>query len=190
MPREFGNDYDPDRMEGFDSAAPGKCHLEVTHVDENAVSKGSGNPQMIVDFEVLAHSEANQEGKTHREFFPWTAKAENKALQFAVAVGLTTIEELKAIKEAGKNPVIDFNAAVGRQMLGKLVEEEYPKDSGKMTTKLNYNLFHVDSPKHRDYPRNQGKLNELGDAKPDPFLAGGSTSTGPVAGAQGTDLFG
>ena len=189
MPREFGNDYDPDKMEGFDNPQPGKAHFEVTRVDENAVSK-KGQPQMEVDLEVLAHTIPDQEGKNQREFFTWTADAEKRALQFAVAVGLTTVEELKAKKDAGENPVIDFNLAVGRQLLGELREEEY---QGQKNIKLGFRMFHVDSPKHKDYPRNQGKLNQLGDAQEDPFVSGGTTSAGPVAGAgqaNQDDLFG
>lgn len=180
MPREFGTDYDPDKMDGFDNPSPGKCHLEITRVEEDATSKG-GNPQMEVDLEVLAHTDPEQVAKSHREFFPWTAKAESKALQFAVACGLTTVDELKQKKAAGENPIIDFNMAVGRQILGELTEETY---EGKTSCKLNFNMFHVNSPKHKDVPRNQGKLNELGDAQDDPFVSGGTTTAGPVAGAN------
>jgi len=190
MAKEFGVDFDPDKMDGFDNPAPGKCHLEVTRVDEDCVSKSSGNPQMEVDFEVLAHVDESQIGKSHREFFPWTARAESKALQLAVATGLTTVEELKALKEQGKGPVIDFNLAVGRQIFGRLEESEY---EGKISIKLNFNMYPVSSPKHKDYPRNQGKLNELGDAQPDPFVSGGNTSTAGVAGniiPSDKDLFG
>ncbi|MDX9784754.1 MAG: hypothetical protein RBT72_08395 [Spirochaetia bacterium] len=189
MPREFGTDFDPDKMDGFDNPTPGKCHLEIVRVEENATSK-AGNPQMEVDFEILAHTDPDQVAKSHREYFPWTAKAESKALQFAVACGLTTVEELKALKDAGKGPVIDFNLAEGRQILGELKEEEY---EGRKSTKLNFNMFRIDSPKHKDFPRNQGKINQLGDAQEDPFVSGGNTSSGPVAGAAAsadTDLFG
>lgn len=192
MAHEFGSNFDPDKMDGFSNPEPGKAHFQVTRVDENAVSKNSGKPQMIVDLEVLAHTIPNQEGKTHREFFPWTADAEQKALVFACAVGLTTVDELKAKKAAGKPPVIDFTLAEGRQFLGELRESEY---EGKKSVKLDFRMFHLDSPKHKDFPRNQGKINELGDAASDPFLSGGSTSMGPVAGAGGQinpagDLFG
>jgi len=194
MPREFGTDYDPDKMEGFDNPAPGKCHLEITRVDEDSISKTSGNPQMEVDFEVLAHTIPNQEGKNHREYYSWTAASEKKALQLAVACGLTTVDELKALKEKGRGPVIDFNMAVGRQILGKLTEEKY---EGKMKVKLNFDTYPVHSSKHQDFPRNGGKLSELGDAQDDPFVSGGTTSPDPVAGGEGdagispdTDMFG
>lgn len=192
MAHEFGTGFDPDRMDGFDEPAPGRAHFEVVKVQESAMSKG-GKPQMVVDLEVLAHTVPNQEAKTHREYFPWTAEAEQKALQFAVAVGLTSVDELKAKKNAGQAPVIDFNLAEGRQFLGELKEEEY---EGRKSVKLGFRMYPLDSPKHRDYPRNQGKINQLGDAQADPFVSGGSTSMGPVAGsppfdpqAQG-DLFG
>jgi|LSQX01.3.fsa_nt_gb hypothetical protein len=179
MAKEFGTDYDTSKMEGFDNPEPGKYHFEVTRVDEDAISKRSGKAQMEVDMEVLAGTTPDQEAKSHREFFSWTADAEKRALQFAVAVGLTTVEELEAKKQAGVNPVIDFNQAVGRQFLGELREEEY---EGRTSIKLGFRMWHLDSPKHRDIPRNNGKINQLGDVEADPFVSGGTTSTSGVAG--------
>ena len=91
------------------------------------------------------------------------------------------MEELEAKKQAGVNPVIDFNQAVGRQFLGELREEEY---EGRTSIKLGFRMWHLDSPKHRDIPRNNGKINQLGDVEADPFVTGGSTSMDGVAGAS------
>lgn len=167
MPWEFDQDsYDPETLDAYDSPAVGGYHFEVSRVEENSVSSGKGSAQMEVDIDVLAGTVADQEGKSHREYFTKSEAAAKRALLFAVACGLTTVEELKACKEQGRNPVIDFSKAVGRQFKGRLEEEEY---EGKKRVKLGFNMWPVDSPKAADIPVNKGKLAQLGDASDDPF---------------------
>ena len=150
--------FDPETLTGYDNAAPGSYHVEVVSVDEEATSK-SGSAQMQVDYEVLAGTPEGQEGKPHRDYFARTDKAFKRALIFAVAAGLTTKEELQQLKAAGKNPTIDFTLAVGRQLCIVIEKDEY---EGKVRGKVGFGMHHVNAEEAKAIPKNQGKLNELG----------------------------
>lgn len=158
MPIEFDtNDFDPDKVGGsFDAVADGLYHVQVDALQE----EGGRGGEMIVDFGVLAGTTANQEGKSHREYFSRSAKAAGRALQLACAVGLTTIEELKKLKEAGKNPVIDFTLAVGRQLCIGIESEEY---QGKTRGKVDFRIWSVDSPKAANIPKAKSALDKAND---------------------------
>lgn len=148
------NDFDPDTLGGFDNPKPGLYHVQIQKLDEN----GGKNGEMTVRFEVLSGTTPNQEGKTHLEYFTKSAKAAKRALTFAVACGLTTIDELKAQKAAGKNPVIHFADAVGRQLCIGLEEDEY---QGKKRVKVDFRLWALDSPEAADIPMNKGALSGM-----------------------------
>ena len=161
--------FDPEKLDGFDNAAPGRYHVEVVSVDDEATSK-SGSPQMQVDYEVLAGTPDDQEGKPHRDYFARTDKAFKRALIFAVATGLTTKEELQQLKAAGKNPTIDFTLAVGRQLCVEIEPGEY---KGKPKGEIGFGMWHVDAEDAKAIPKNQGKLNELGNPTNDAGPADG-----------------
>lgn len=164
MPWEIPTDaFDADNLEGFESVAPGTYHVEVTAVEEDAVSK-SGSPQMVVDYEVLAGTVGGQEGKTHKDYYSRSEKALKRALMFAIATGLTSQEELKAAQQAGKSPVIDFTKAVGRQLVVEIEEET--DQNGKARPKVAWGIWATNSPKAKGVPLNQGRLAELAEGKP------------------------
>ena len=166
-------DFDPDKIDGFDVVADGRYHVQVDSVQES----GGKNDEMVVEFGVLAGTTAGQEGKSHREYFSKSSKAAKRMLLLACATGLTTVEELKAAKEKKKNPVIDFNLAVGRQLCIEIQAEEY---QGKMRPKIGFGIYGVDSPKAAGIPIAQAAAAKAGDTA-DPF--GG-------AGGADDDIFG
>jgi len=180
----MGFDFDPseipENMDGFDFPKLGSYHFQV-----NKVSEDEKSPAMIVECEILAGTPAGQEGKTHREYFyPPTADQDpakqmatrKRTLQFFVAVGLTTEEELLDAKKAGKRVSIDEKLAVGRQFCGKLTAGK-PNDSGKIYNKLGYDIWAVNSPKSEGIPLNVAMLEKNGE-KP------------AVGGSAGGDSFG
>lgn len=171
------NDFDPDTLGGFDNPKPGRYHFQIQKVDEN----GGSNGEMMVRLEVLAGTTANQEGKTHQEYFSKSPKAAKRALMFAVACGITTIDELKSQKAAGKNPVIHFADAVGRQFCGGLEEEEWLAKDGtkKKGVKLDFRIWALDSPEAADIPMNKGALSGMADG----------TGAGGAADPFGNDVF-
>lgn len=146
---------DVDKLGGGDFPPPGSYHLEVLEFCEEDPRNGA----CWMDSEVLAGSVKGQEGKVHREYFATTEKAQGRLLQLAVAMKITTEEELKRLKAAGESPEIDFKQlAPGRQFCGKLVLEEY---KGKTRCKLNFNIWAVDDPKAKGIPLDQGRVAEF-----------------------------
>lgn len=170
-----GWDYDvtdmPESYEGFDSLGEGGYHVSVVHVDED----GGKNGEMIVDFECLAGTVPNCEGKTHREYFSKPSKDQDRqkrantikrAMLFAISTGLTTVEEIEKNKKSGKATIPQFRMAVGRQMKLRLSKSEY---NGKTNYKAGFDLFGLDDPKGAEIPTNKGMAAKNGDAQADPF---------------------
>jgi hypothetical protein len=187
MPWEIpSSNYDPESIDkGFQPPEPGRYHVQVTGVDEEAETR-SGKPQMTVDFEILAGTPKGQEGRTHREYFVQSEAegAVNRVLIFALATKLITYEELKQHKERGSNPVIDFSRAVDRQLCLEIEHEEY---EGKKRARCGYRMFAVDSPRSKGIPLNKGMLVRAGDAGDDPFEASGPMGPGKEVGSDKWD---
>jgi len=171
MPINFDCDDVPDNFDGFDKCGPGTFHFQVTAVQEEGGNKG----ELIVDLEALAGTDATQAGKPHREYFTKPNSAQKKEARIntakrmmllALATKLITEEEIAALKKQGKGPSIDFTLAVGRQFVGKLMEEEY---QGKKRCKMGFDLWPIGHPKAAGVPLNEGMLSKQGDASPNPF---------------------
>jgi len=151
------DNFNPD---GFRFPAPGDYHVQLTHVDEDGGKQG----EMICDFEVLAGTTPNQEGKSHREYFQKTMKAFQRIHTLAVALGMVTVDELKKLKAANKSPVYDFPAAVGKQLCMGLVDDVY---EGKHRTKCNFQMFAVADEKVATWPKNSAMLAKAGIVLPE-----------------------
>lgn len=191
------DNVDPEKLGGLNLPEPGEYHFEVLHVDEEDPKTSC----MIVDCEVLAGKPAGQQGKVHREYFSLTPASMGKVVQFAVALGMISEQEVARAKAAGETPSLDFAVnGIGRQFCGRLTAETY---EGKTRNKLNFHIWAVDSPKAKGIPIDKAKLAELkrqlaseATGRDDPFgrPAGGNgksaanTST-TVAGGLGDDLF-
>jgi len=159
MAFEFPIDsVDPDNLDGFNPVAAGLYHVEINSVDENS---GKNDDTMVVDFEILAGTTANQEGKTYRDYFGKDTEGQLKrALILAVASGLLSPDELKQHKDAGTNPSVDFETlAPGRQLCIGLEDETW---EGKTRAKMGFKMFAIDSEPAGDIPMNKGKLAQLG----------------------------
>lgn len=165
------DDVDPEKLGGSGSGPmPGLYHGEVNKVDEAA---NAGNKVlMVVDVEVLAGTTPNQEGRISKIFFDHVGKdrdativCQRRKLQFALAVGITSAEELKALKEQRKPFKPNWNLAVGRQFCFEVEKS----DKSKTGTSVGFGIWSLDDPKSANIPKNQGKLAKQGDAKDDPF---------------------
>ena len=169
---------DPDKLGGPDFPAPGSYHFEIEEVVEEDPQSGC----MYAVCRILAGDPAEQEGKTHREYFSLTEKAMGRIFQFAMAIGLTTEEAIKAAKQGGQALDLDFESdGPGRQFCGKLVEEEY---QGKTRNKLNFNIWSLDDKKAKGIPLAQDKLKKP--APPATVAAGTGGNGSPM---DGDDLF-
>ncbi len=163
------DEYDPENLAGGNYPPPGRYHFDVTAVIGDLVSS-KGNPQIRLDCEVLAGTPAGQEGKFIKDYMSLTKEARSRCLQFAVAVGLVTKEELIQAKATGIAPKIDFDLAVGRQFCGEVVADEF---QGRVTSKIQFGMWHVDDPEAKDIPKNAGKLAQLGTPATDPLVSTG-----------------
>jgi hypothetical protein len=147
--------YDPDK---FGQRPPnGKMHLQITRVDEEGGRQG----EMLVDFEVLTSDPAGNEG------FGWTEKYKKESklfflmLNLAIAAKLTSHEELKKLKAAGKNPVIAWEDLVGRQICG--IVEDSEKDGVKNPVYHRFgSVFAPDDPKVKYWPKHAAMLQRAG----------------------------
>jgi hypothetical protein len=98
-----------------------------------------------------------------------------RSQQFAIAVGLTTEEELLTAKKSNRKIAIDYNLAMGRMFCGQVSESVY---DGKPQRKLGYDIWPVGSSKAQGIPLNQNELRKAGDAAGAPFETSPSAAAG------------
>ena len=161
---------DPDRLDGtYNNPRPGRYYGEVNYVDECDPKTG----KMIADLEVLSGDPPDQVGKTIRAYFELhtddPAKQEsywNKIRNFAIATGLTSVEEIRAAKEAGLAQQFDFETATGRKVCFEV--EDAPKC--KAGVSVGFGIYHVNSPKAKGIPLpDGGSPVATQETPPDPF---------------------
>lgn len=186
MPWEIpSEDYDPQNIDkGYQAPEPGRYHVQVVNVDDDAVSK-SGSPQMVVDYLILSGTTPGMAGREYRDFFSKSHTAVNRVLLFALATKVTSMAELEAHKAAKTNPVLDFSKAVGRNLCIELDTEEYPEGSGKHRVRCAFGIYPVDSPKAKGIPLDVHAEAKAGDAGDDPF-GGGTGGSGNGHGGAAT----
>lgn len=149
-------------LEGFDSVLPGRYHVMVEDVDDSF----SKSESLILSFNVLAGTVPGQETKTHKEWVGVAGKAVKRAIKFAVAVNLMKPSDL------GKKVNINWQEAIGRQLVIDLGEHEY---EGKKRSQIEFLGFHaIGSDGATGVPLS-------GDV---PSVGGGSTAS-PPAGKNG-----
>lgn len=165
-------DFDPEKAGGYNSPAPGRYHGEVNAFQGHEPKSG----KMTFDLEVLAGTTPNQEGKTIRLFLDrtidpeWTDKRKQavKSKQFglACALGLASVEEAKAAKEAKRPYHWDWSLSVGRQLCFDVEANDETKSG---TSIKDFSWHTIGSTKAAGIPLNAGKLAQQGDAAADPF---------------------
>jgi hypothetical protein len=160
MPFEAPTDqWNPDAM--ADGPLPGQYHVQIVYVDEDGGNRG----EMVIDYEVLAGTTAEQEGKRHRDYFSKTPKAMGRIHQLAVACGMVDMDVLRQMKESGKSPLYDFaSEAMNKQCCVELTSEEY---QGKTRTKCGFGIYRLDDPKVVKWPKHAAMLAKSGVAVPD-----------------------
>lgn len=158
MAKYATHDVDTSKFEGLDFPEPGSYHFILDHVIEEN-ERGSFEAHLSI----LSGTPDGQEGKSHREYFNLKPKAIPRLIQFAVALGLTTAEEIEALKAQGDDVDIDWERAVreGRQCCGEL---QYGKDADGEKRKyldLGFRIFACDDKRAKSIPLNRAALDEL-----------------------------
>lgn len=174
-------EVEPDKIGSFDRVKPGDCHGEVVGIVESFGTTGC----MVIDFEILAHTDPSQVGKIHREWYTKNQKTGNvnKMLNTAYAIGVTTVEAALEAKKLGRSPVLEFERdGLGKQCFFSLAEEEDNKK--QMQTKFAFRgadlIFGIGNPKSSGYPRNTAKLAAIGAPVVDPYAAGSGKPPGAI----------
>lgn len=178
MPVELPDDFDPSQLDNaYDVVEPGKFHFQCSDVRYDV----GDNHDIVIKSEVIGGTIPTELGKVHQEYysrpFPGCKKGIwSRLCDFAIAVGLTTKEELERVKAAGKTPTLYLEHAVGRQYIGEIKKEEY---EGKFRSKLGFRVWSVDRADEKGIPLNKALL-QGGGQSPDPFSggAGGNGSGG------------
>lgn len=158
MAKYATHDVDTSKFEGLDFAEPGSYHFILDHVVEE-----NDQASFEAHLTILAGTPKGQEGKSHREFFNLSPKAIPRLIQFAVALGLTTAEEIEALRAQGDDVDIDWDRAVreGRQFCGVL---QFKLDKEKNKTQyleLGFRFFPCNDKRAKSIPLDGKALEEL-----------------------------
>ena len=152
-----------DDISGYQKPLPGRYHVVVKHVDESF----ERFDKIVVDFEVLAGTVPDQQGRELSEFFACTDKAIPRLQRLALCVGLLQPGEPEAD--------VEFTDAVGRDLVIEVEAGEYEKvQDGKKVKKektaLTYlGMWSTANEAVKDVPK--GKL-------PPPSGSQGATTSG------------
>lgn len=152
------DEVDTGSVGGYDRVEPGKYHCIVMALNED----GGKNGEMVVDFEILRGTTANQEGRSHRELFKKDVKSVQirKFLALAIACGLTTREQIEELKAKGERPMFDWQQCVGKQVCMHLEENEH---QGKTYVRLAWDeIWRLDDKRANSIPLHAGFLKTSG----------------------------
>jgi hypothetical protein len=108
-----------DDISGFQRPLPGRYHVVVKHVDETFEKFD----KVVVDFEVLAGTVPDQQGRELPEFFACTEKAIPRLQRLALCVGL--------FQPGEPDRDVEFADAVGRDLVIEVEENNYKYKTGK-----------------------------------------------------------
>ena len=165
-----------DDISGFQRPLPGRYHVVVKHVDESFEKFD----KIVVDFEVLAGTVPDQQGRELPEFFSCTDKAIPRLQRLALCVGL--------LKPGQPEADVEFTDAVGRDLVIEVEENNYKTKEGKEVNSVRVGYLGMWSTANeavKDVPK--GKLPEggggnqgatTGDGGNDAASSGGASSGG------------
>ena len=135
-------------------SAPGTYHFSILDVGEGVGPKGNPISGFCVHLVVEAGTTAGQESKEINLVFfspkldqsdAAQAWAKRKQAAFLIAAGLMRPDQL------GKRVSVDLQAAKNRQIIVELEENEY---EGRTNLQIRFaNVYHVDDPRAKDFPK-------------------------------------
>ena len=140
-----------DDISGYQKPLPGRYHVVVKHVDESFEKFD----KIVVDFEVLAGTVPDQQGRELPEFFACTDKAIPRLQRLALCVGL--------LKPGEPDRDVEFTDAVGRDLVIEVEENNYKTKEGKEVNSVRVGYLGMWSTANeavKDVPK--GKLPEGG----------------------------
>jgi hypothetical protein len=141
----------------------GKFHAVIKDVEENPILGDKPFRGFQVELEIVEPKE--QAEKTAKLLFgnpDMSHKdkgefAKAKQASFAIATNMVDLSKL------GQSVDIDLSAAIGQHVLIELEMKPSKNDPSKHYPELRYsNIFHVDDPRSKGYPRNDDALKAVG----------------------------
>jgi hypothetical protein len=108
-----------DDVSGFQRPLPGRYHVVVKHVDESFKKFD----KIIVDFEVLAGTVPDMQGRELSEFFAVTDKAIPRLQRLALC--------LRLLQPGEPDRDVEFANGVGRDLVIEIEENNYKDKNGK-----------------------------------------------------------
>lgn len=141
---------------------PGTYHCTITHAADGSSTRGKVMNGCSAVMSVLAGTEAGQvEKEFHLHLYdPDLSKSEtgqewSAKKQTAYGIAVNQIDPSKL----GDSLDVDFADLAGQQLIITLEESEY---EGKKRIDLAYaNIYHVDDPRAKDFPKNKDALDLL-----------------------------
>jgi len=155
LPAEFGSSTMLD--------AGGKFHAVIKEVEENPILGDKPFRGFQAELEIVSPKEHTE--KTAKLLFgnPDLSHkdkgdfARSKQASFAIASNLVDLSKL------GQSVDIDLSAAIGQHVLVELEMKASQRDPSKVYPELRYsNIYHVDDPRAKGYPRNEDALKAVG----------------------------
>jgi hypothetical protein len=110
-----------DDVSGYQRPLPGRYHAVVKHVDESFEKFD----KLIIDFEVLAGTVPDMQGRELSEFFAVTDKAIPRLQRLALCLGL--------LQPGEPDRDVEFADGVGRDLVIEIEENNYEKDGKKIS---------------------------------------------------------
>jgi len=147
---------------GSSVTEPGTYHVQVLRSADGQSTKGNQISGCSAVLSVLAGTVQGQVGKEHslHLFDPDMSKDEKsqdwsvkKQTAYAIAINQMAPSDL------GKSVDVDFDNAEGQQFFINLEENDY---NGEKSIQLAFaNIYHVDDPRAKDFPRNEDAMKIL-----------------------------
>lgn len=181
MPTEFGSSTMLD--------AGGKFHAVIKDVEENPVLGDHQFRGFQAELEIVSPSEHAEKtakilfGNPDMSHKDKGAFARSKQASFAIATNLVDLSKL------GQSVDIDLTSAIGQHVLVEIVMKPTKNDPNKVFPELNYsNIYHVDDPRAKGYPRNDEALKAVGAPRqPESYFAPLTKKKSPPPTTKATD---
>lgn len=163
---DLDDDFDPEKVDGdFEPVLAGDYHVMVDAIEPYG---GSKNDSLVTDFQVIAGTNPQMKGRSHRDYTPMSYDkwAKQKRFKLACCLGLTSVEAAKAAKAEGKSLSWDWQAGVGRHMAISVERDEY-EGKVKYKTPFARHFLSLEEAKSRNIPIDESSVSLA--AGDDPF---------------------
>jgi len=167
----------------------GKYHGVVKEVEENPILGDKPFRGFQVELEIVAPAEHAE--KTARVLFgnPDLSHKDKGEFSRAKQASFVIATNVVDLGKLGQSVDVDLSSAIGQHVLIELEMKASQKDPSKHFPELRYsNVFHVDDPRAKGYPRNDEALKAVGAPRqPESYFAPLMKKKSPPPTTKATD---